>query len=98
MTEPQEPHLIIEPGSAHAEEVRHTALFRSNAAYLLAEWPRLLAEHHGQWAAVYGDGEPIIIIAPTLEGLWAQVPEPQRHDAIVKYLVDPAVEAVAKRS
>lgn len=97
MTEPQEPRFIVEPGSAHADEVRHAALFRSNAAHLLAEWPRLLGEHRGQWAAVYGDGEPIIITAPTLEELWAQVPEQQRHDAIVKYLVDPAIEAVAKR-
>lgn len=92
MTEPPEPHFIVEPGSAHAEEVRHAALFRSNAAHLLAEWPHLLKEHWGKWVAVYGDSA--LIISDTLESVWNEVPKESRRDAIVKHVVDPQIEAV----
>ena len=92
MTEPPEPHFIVEPGSAHTEEIRHAALFRSNAAHLLAEWPRLLKEHWGKWVAVYGDS--VLIISDTLESVWNEVPQESRRDAIAKHVVDPQIEAV----
>ena len=92
MLETREPHFVVEPGSAHADEVRHASLFRANAAYLLAEWPRLLKEHRDEWVAVYGDS--VLIVSDTLESVWNEVPKEARRDAIVKHVVDPQIEAV----
>lgn len=90
--ETQESQFVVEPGSAHADEVRHASLFRANAAFILAEWPRLLKEHRGEWVAVYGDS--VLIVSDTLESVWNEVPKEARRDAIAKRVVDPQIEAV----
>ena len=91
----QHPKIIVEPGSGHREDAAHATAFRRNSAKLMSEWLRLLDEQPGEWVAVYGD--EMLATAATLEALWDLIPEEQRHDAVVKPLVDPTVEASASQ-
>lgn len=78
--------MEFEVVSQHEAEKTHQRLreFRRNREVLEREWPRLFAEHPGEWVAVYGNGE--LVVSETTEHLDAVVPEDKWNTAILRYI------------
>lgn len=73
---------VKEPEATRARE--GFKQFRRNEEVLLREWPRLLAQHKNEWAAVYDDGK--LIVKPNLETMSEALPRKELDTAIVRFI------------
>jgi len=80
------PRFTVVNGQITDETNDEMERFRKNELVLEREWPVLLRDHLGEWAAVFSNG--YIATGPSMEEILKVIPEKQRDTAVIRFIED----------